>query len=170
MILEKILGSLFVKDNLAISGRNFTALETEVNNHGTRINNLDAEIDSHKTETVSQVINASRDISLAGIQTIETLPNRKIKAIMSFGAVQGTKKWTQGMWAEGSSAYCNYSAGDTSNYYTGTAILLFSNTTAVDRTIGNLAVYDGFFQINWSKTGAGATGTADFRFLVLYHD
>jgi hypothetical protein len=40
MILEKILGSLFVNENLEISGRNFAVLEANVNNHETEINDL----------------------------------------------------------------------------------------------------------------------------------
>jgi hypothetical protein len=40
MILEKIIDSFFVGDNLKISKRNFNVIENEVNNFGTQINSF----------------------------------------------------------------------------------------------------------------------------------
>ena len=130
-----------------------------------------AEDNAHLAEITSQFIRVSRDISLAGTQTISTLANRKISGIVAFGSVSGSLKWTQGMWGKTGGSYCVYTSGNTGTRYNGGAFLIFSDTDATNRTLGDLGnVTDNGFDIVWYKTGTGATANADLSFLVLYHD
>jgi hypothetical protein len=171
MILEKILGSLFVKENLARSGRNFTALEAEVNSHGAQINNLNAEVDNHKSEVIAQAINTSRDLSLAGIQTVSNAAGRIVKSIIAMGVVQNTKKTSNGIWGNGVQN-CIYNFNDTGNSSSSSGVILgFSDLGTTNRTFGAITnVKAGSFDINWTHTGTGATGTAQVYLLVTYHD
>lgn len=124
---------------------------------------------AHLAEKVSQVITASRDLSLSGIQTVSTLANRKIRAIMAIGYVHTTKKMSISF-TDGLNIGGLYTDGVNGDYLNGGGIN-FSDTGTSDRTRGEiLNIQDGSFDINWMIDGNGATGTAFIRFLIFYHD
>ncbi len=128
------------------------------------------ELDVHKAERVSQSILITRDLSLVGVQTVSILTGRKVKSMVFTGAVDLTKKMMVGQYGE-SAGGSIYSHGDTGNYSSAGYPLAFSDLGATNRTFGTVQnVVDGSFDINWTKTGTGATGTAGIRTLVLYHD
>lgn len=92
--LEKILGALTGKENLYRSGRNFTALETEVNAHGTQINNLDAEVDAHKAEVITKVVSVTEPYG----QTTKTTVNLgfRPKLVIIEALITDTKYFSTG--------------------------------------------------------------------------
>ncbi|WP_069999452.1 hypothetical protein [Cellulosilyticum sp. I15G10I2] len=145
-------------------------LENTKDNQG-KISILQGNIDAHLAENTTEIISVTRDVSLTGIQTVAKASAREIKSIFVLGVVQGTKKWCQGMYSKGFNPQVTYTAGDTGNYLIGTALCIFSNAGSADRTIGSITnITTTSFDINWTKTGVGATGTAELRFLVSYHD
>jgi hypothetical protein len=186
MILEKILDSLHVSQNLGISRRNFIALETEVNEkltaaHNTdatahndirtQINSLDTEVDSHKLQGTAQIIEISRNLNLTGVQTIATQAGRKIKSMNILGVVSATKKQCIGFF-DGVNGYVIYMQPTTTNYgVTAPHCIAFSDDATTNRTFGAVGnIQNGSFDITWTQTGTGATGTALIRCLVQYHD
>lgn len=147
----------------AVKSKTFASLDA-------RFEETEQDIATHMAEKASQIVAATRDVSLTGIQTITTAVNRKIQSIIALGSIHNSKKMVQGIYANGGGARCVYTAGDTGNYLKANALLRFSDVLNTDVTVGDIQnVTNNGFDINWTKVGNGATGTAEIQFLVFYH-
>lgn len=125
---------------------------------------------AHQAETVSQVINTNRDMSLVGVQTITSAPGKKIKSITALCAVNGSKKMSIGVYSP-NNGYVIYLMPTTGIFAVGAPyIVVISNDDTTNRTRGQItAVREGSFDITWDHSGTGATGTPTLSFLVQYH-
>ena len=166
MILEKILGVFKGKEGFAISERNFAKIQNEVNAHGTQINSLDAEVDTHKAETVSHQVLITRDISLSGVQTI-TLPFQA-KSVIVNSAISSSKNNSIGTWGENNSQIVISRRGSDDVYIVTSGIIRIYNSSDnyITGTIQN--VTSTGFEINWVKTGL-PTGTVNVSILAHSH-
>ena len=135
------------------------------------VDNLEQEVSSHMAESTTQVIHATRDLSLEGKQTISTLPNRQIRGIIMFASISTTLATSFGMWGPNSQGSI-YTRGDNGQSQSSGKALLFAtgsvSTSSTSGTISN--VINGSFDLDWAKVGNGATGEAQLRIFVLYHD
>lgn len=152
-----LIGTNLIKDEYTKINTGFDAVE--------------AEVTSHKAENTSQVIRATRDLSLEGKQTISTLPNRQIRGIIVFANINTTLATSFGMWGSNSQGSI-YARGDNGQSYSGpNALFLASGSVSTSSTLGTISnVINGSFDLDWAKVGNGATGIANLRIFVLYHD
>ena len=156
-------GALFTDDQ--------TASEVPISDTGTLYDATNVEtalaevmgdLNTHKAESMSQMINNTRDVSLIGTQRIATV--KKPKMIIATGNVAGTKKMSIGTVNR-----CLYQFGDTGNYASGGFAVIIADTGA-NRTFGLINnVTNTGFDIVWSHGGTGATGTAELIFTIMYH-
>lgn len=131
--------------------------------------NLEA-FKTHLAENVSELITVTRDLSIAGTQTINTTINKKIKAMLINVVVASSSKISIGRWDE---------FGQSTMYYApSTSVWVGSSSRAIsiaeglanrrtDGVITNIRV--GSFDINWSHSNNGATGSAMLQIQVFYH-
>lgn len=169
MAKKVILGTDIARDAFKVKvNENFTELYNKDTSLEEQINDLDAEVVAHKAENTSEIVVLSRDVSVTGIQTT-TLNNDKIpKSIFAFSVVQLTKKQSAGQAIQGSQN-CLYSIGDNGNFTNGGVGIAIADTSG-NRTFGSIQnIKKGSFDINWTHTGTGGTGTVQIRFLILYH-
>lgn len=145
------------------------------------IENIDSQLaqdalnlSTHKAEDTSQFIAFSRDLSLTGVQTITTLNNRKIRSIHAIGTVNGTKKQSIGLCGLVGGGV-SYTQPTTGNYAISSSssaanLIGFSDDTTANRTFGTAKNFlNGSFDIDWTRIGSGATGTANLGLLITYH-
>jgi hypothetical protein len=127
-------------------------------------------ISTHTGETVLQNLSATRDLTVAGVQTINGLAGKIPKAITVRAVVSGTKKVCLGSWAVSQQDNI-YQVGSTGNWIpttSGYAIILSDDGS--NSTLGAIQnVGTSSFEINWIKGSSGATGTANLEFDILYH-
>lgn len=131
---------------------------------GTNENNLT----SHLAEITQQVINVTRDISILGVQTISTIPNRKVRKISIKGIIPGTKMISFGTWTETGIQHTIYAANED-------AYLFFPNTSVViqsgaDYTIGVIFdVLNNQFSISWEAPTGNLSGICTMTIEITYH-
>lgn len=123
---------------------------------------------SHIAEVVAQVIISTRDAALTGTQTISVASGRTPKSVTVLAVVQNSKKQSIGI-SDGTHATV-YSFGDTGNFGSSASAEIAIADTIANRTFGALTLKSGSFDIVWSQTGTGGTGTIQLHFLVQYHD
>lgn len=130
------------------------------------LNAIKSELDAHKAESMTHGISVSRDISLAGVQTI-SLPF-KAKSIIVFSSVGNSKLASWGFWAENSFQRSQAMRGDTGN------ILAHGEAIRIDVDVSNNArgtiqnINETGFEINWAKTGS-PTGTVAMYIIAHTH-
>jgi hypothetical protein len=134
--------------------------------HKTEFEAVQTGLSEHKAETVSQVAEISRDISIAGVQTI-ALPF-KAKSIIILASVWGTKMTSNGMWSQNflaRSTTCEATTG----VFKGKAWAIHLGTDASNyakATIQNVTATG--FELLWEIVGT-VTGTANIYFQANTH-
>ena len=131
---------------------------------------LQLAVTAHLAGIVSQQLIATRDLSLTGVQTITGLVGSvkriDIRAYDSAAAL----KMAIGIYQQGGNqSYIN--TNPTNSSFSG------NNGKTIGLTNGTGNITEGFiqnvtssqFEINWSKLGTGATGTATMLITVTYH-
>lgn len=135
-------------------------------------NTLTAEVDNlisnHIGESFTKVVFSSRDLSIAGAQTINIgiVP----KGLIIFISVDGeVGKFLIGMVGQNGqfSVYSNHnSTPDSWATFTGLVIINGpGNYTSASCTING----DGTITLTWAKAGTGATGTANISIFAVTH-
>lgn len=135
--------------------------------HCGEVDGIDDDLQSHKAESVSQVVKVTRDISLSGDQVIGDFTDiprcltvyafSESGTFSSVGVVPEVGK--QGVMADFSGHYLNVgnraiALGETSNGWMRGTITINNNKTVT---------------ITWAKQGTGAAGTVNLILLALYH-
>lgn len=124
----------------------------------------------HKAENVTEIIEVMRDLTLTGTQTITLTKNKIPKSITCFANVLGTEKISFSIGSPTPSK-AFYKSGSSAKWYNGSGLAVFSDLEATNRTIAGSAtnITKNSFDISWTRTGTGATGTATLSFLITYH-
>ena len=131
---------------------------------------------SHVSETVYEQLMGTRDLTVAGIQTFTLATNKipkRIEIIATVG-VPGTKL-SNGSWSESGGVQQSNMftwGGASSTSFATTSNLLYMSESAITNAtkVDFHNRWAGGFDINWSKDGTGATGTATLLIKVSYHD
>lgn len=132
---------------------------------GKALNDL---ISTHTGETVYKVYSITRDLSVAGVQSVSLSDGMTPKYIKVSTHVNASIKESEGYWNPSEQWNKGVIAGTAAVYQAATAIRILdavSDTTA--GTIQNVTATG--LEINWVKGGVGATGTAAIRLEVFYH-
>jgi len=151
MILEKILGSLFVRENIGISRRNFIAIENEVNSHVTQINNLNAQASKwRRIDTLSAPVEiTSTDAMNPNILPIsEAYVNSKVYAV-EFLLINPDGRISQ------FAIFGGYSGGSTGGLVVGGNVNAIYTVSKIRTSNSNTI---GFY----GKSGVGTLGTLYF--------
>lgn len=114
-----------------------------------------------------QLINATRDATLTGSQTIVTKYKPKLITIRAH--VSGTIKRSDGSWINGLHSAIYVSGNDGFNYDgAGTGAIVIEDTSG-SYTVGAIAnITNNSFDIIWTKVGAGGTGLVRLQIDVQY--
>jgi hypothetical protein len=126
-----------------------------------------AEFDEHKAENVSQLVVVTRDTTLAGIQTVSF--TRKPKRIDVLSLVIGTKKFSVGNVSSNSQG-CIFHTEEGVMFGNGNYAIVLGEAEANNISGAITINADNTVSINWTKIGAGTTGTASIRLIAHYHD
>jgi len=128
------------------------------------INEVNDGLSSHKAESVSEIVSLSRDLSLTGTQTV-TLSNSKLPKLISVvSAVDLLNKISIN---NGGSTI--YSVNDTKVFRFAGQHIAIADTNS-NRTFGTIKnIRKGAFDIDWTHTGSGATGTVNIGIVLTYH-
>lgn len=122
---------------------------------------------SHMAENVSQLVVATRDTTLAGIQTVSF--TRKPKRIDVLSLVIGTKKFSVGNVSSNSQG-CIFHTEAGAMFGNGNYAIVLGETE-INNISGAITINaDNTVSINWTKIGTGTTGTASIRLIAHYHD
>jgi len=140
---------------------------TDLNAVSVLANQLQTDLAAHKAESVSQIIGGARDLTLAGVQSINT--QKRPKSIKITANVWNTKKMSIGYY----SANVQYALGHVANTSTyawasNSTVYILENTNDITRGIIQ-NVTDTGFEIKWEKVGAGATGNVQLFIICQYH-
>lgn len=128
--------------------------------------NADA-IDTHIGQTISQSVSATHDNTVAEVQTISCSGTPKMIVVRAWK--NATMNQSDGAWCQNSQK-CRYARGDNGYLFDGGSNAVLIEDTAGNYTKGVIGnVTNGSFQITWTKTGSGATGTVQMQFDLLYH-
>ena len=157
--LQQIIGTITGKVAFERTQTNFTTIKDAHNG-------LETNLETHKAENVSQTIMINRDVTLTGIQTITT--TNKAKAITILANISGTKKSSFGL-CVGTNQKATYSYPPDGNFSSGGIGIILANSST-DRTYGTIQnITATSFDINWTHSGTGATGTGELTLLIQYH-
>ena len=152
----------------AVKSKTFATLDA-------RFEETEQDIATHMANNVSQLIYASRDISLDGVQIITGLigiPERiEIRAIITDWAKASI---SIGSWEKNGFAHCCYSilttqSGGVISYSTWSHdVQVFDDElNYLKGTIQNVTPTQ--FEIFWNNNGTAPTGTADLQIIAHYH-
>lgn len=129
---------------------------------------IDTEMNSHLTSTVSRAMLLSRDLSLTGVQTTGALPFLP-KALIVDVVVSGTKKISIGK-VGANGQYSIYLLPDNGNWYPASSEAIAISDSLGNVTFGTITINSNkTLSISWAKIGTGATGTAEIRILAIGH-
>jgi hypothetical protein len=163
---ENIGDRQYTEENYVVSGETITE---SVNKLDTNLNLVDTTVASHLAESVTEIISATRDLSVTGVQVIPTTINKPIKSIQAFAEVNNSIKWSQGFADESGLRRSQYLMSNGSYASHDNSLLMISQTMTVDRIYAVPTIGTGTFSLNWIKVGAGATGLLYMNFLITYH-
>lgn len=119
---------------------------------------------AHLAETVSETLVATRDMSLAGTQTIAT--QKKAKAINIVAVKQDNTSKSWGFWSPSSQYSYASQADNVASIATNAIRIGASGAERISGIISN--VTNTGFNIDWTKTG-NPTGTLNIIMQVDYH-
>lgn len=124
-------------------------------------------VNAHLAESVAQRITATRDVSIAGIQTIAT--NFRPKQIDVIAFVAGEKRVSWGNWSISGGQRVMVLIPDIGVFTIGdnTSIYLREGNNHVIGTVQN--IQNNSFEINWVKNLGSPTGTATLHIVVRGH-
>jgi hypothetical protein len=143
-----------------------TNLVAALNEVKTQNNSLDTEVVAHKAESVSQNMVVTRDLSLAGNQIVSGF-SKKPKSIDIIA--YSSSGYSRGNYSE-NGQICFFKPNASSNYYNRGARIISLGENTTDVTNATIAINsDNTITLTWSKSSAGATGTATIFVLVAYH-
>jgi len=143
-------------------------LVSAINEVKAQSNENATDVNAHKAESMTERLLASRDASIAGVQSFVT--QRKPKHIIIQAMVLSTNKVSQGSWsANGNSQQVFVREASTINQMN-TGVVSIADTVN-NRTVGAIQnVTATGFEINWTKLfDTGGTGTANLLIDVFYH-
>lgn len=122
---------------------------------------------THLAETATHITAASRDVSIAGEQTISLLSSRTAKKITVFANISNTTIASWGIATSiGQKCILQAETGNSSN--DNTNIIQIHTASGVYAT-GNVVIEEGQIKITWAKTGS-PTGTVYLLVVADYHD
>jgi hypothetical protein len=125
-------------------------------------------LNNHKSQNFSEVISTTRDLSIAGTQTINSLPI-KPNHIDIIATVPNTLKFSIGAVGNNGSQRCIVRTSD--NLMTQLDNAISMGESAANMTLGTATINsDGTITINWVVAGSGATGVAQIRIIAFYHN
>jgi hypothetical protein len=131
------------------------------------INEIDATLVAHKAENTTKRILATRDLSIAGIQEIELGIISKgliIHCNVDLVAYKTAIAYVDKMG--------NVSTLSDYNQQSGLKLVtdkLYFYDSVGDSTVGSISISGTKLVINWTKTGAGATGTVGIIVMAFNH-
>ena len=132
-----------------------------------KVEDVEDSLAAHKAESVSYYTYATRDLSLEGQQIISGFPFIP-KVLIIETMVPNSVKISLGRVAQ-NGVYVIAKSADT-GYYVVSAHAIRIMDSGADTTGATVTInQDKTVTLNWAKTGAGATGTAQIRILALSH-
>lgn len=132
------------------------------------ISTNDGKLTTHKNETVYETVVATRDGTTAGVQTISGLAGIP-KRIDIRANVAATHTFSVGSWTQDGDqgVMYQYAANALSMSSTYTIMQYTDGSNGLVGAIQNVA--NGQFEINWTKSNSGRTGTITMQIEVSYH-
>lgn len=128
---------------------------------------LKTNFETHQAEKVTHGFSFSRDLQIAGNQTISGLPFVP-ETLLINGVVHGTAKTLVGVYTR-DFEFCISGHPTASVFYRRDSAIVFHDTTN-DRTNGRITLNSNkSITIQWEKLGAGASGTADVYVVAIGH-
>lgn len=156
-----------ISQNASLSNKGHVILQTTVNTAEDKALTPKA-LNTHQAQNFSEVISTTRDLTIAGTQTINSLPIRA-KHIEILATVPNTLKFSIGAVGNNGSQRCIVRTTD--NLMTQLDRGIAMGESAANMTLGAATINpDGTITINWTIVGTGATGTAQIRVIAFYHN
>ena len=164
-----------LKQELDKSGNLASLTTTDKSSLVGAVNEIDGDILSHKAQNVTEQIQSSRDLTVAGTQTIALSTSKTPKKINIIASIAEGIEMSMGSWCEettsanGRTTFIRDSANP--KWSNTPRIIRLAQANAANRVDGALSnVQEGAFDVIWSMSGTGVSGTVTLIIDVLYHE